>query len=195
MSTLKLKLKWLAHTIKILRFQTKILSNSTKKDTYTTRLSTKLWDIMSISTPLTAPEEIESLAKHATYVITETANGMLGGQNKDEKPLITEDIIQQCDQKLLYSNKPDQSSWDTNKQLKKKSNEKFQRYSKPTLARSVRTVKPSSRKATVTSSSKQSEDYQPGEILKRPWSWTNRATISMIQNKSSPNEKNILRRN
>jgi len=65
---------------------------------------------MSISTPLTAPEEIESLAKHATYVIIETANGILGGQTKDEKPLITEDIIQQCDQKLLYSNKPDQSS-------------------------------------------------------------------------------------
>ncbi|XP_065570215.1 craniofacial development protein 2-like [Artemia franciscana] len=120
MSKLKLRLKRLPKTTRIPRFRTELLLNPIKKGAYTTSLSSKFRAILENFTSLTTVKEIDQLTEHPTSAVLETANDVLGRKTKDEKPWITEKIIQQCDQKRLCNNEADPCSRDTYKYLKRR---------------------------------------------------------------------------
>ncbi|XP_065570214.1 craniofacial development protein 2-like [Artemia franciscana] len=120
MSKLKLRLKRLHKTTRIPRFWTELLRDPIKKGAYTTSLSSKFRAIKENFTSLTTVEEIDQLTEHPTSAVLETANDVLGRKTKDEKPWITEEIIQQCNQKRLCNNKADPCSRDTYKYLNRR---------------------------------------------------------------------------
>ena len=127
MSTLaKLRLKTLpVKKNKIPRLRTDKLKEPTTRTTFLQSLEESLGPILESLPSTITPDILDALVEKLNTALIDTAKEILGHKPKTEKPWITDEILDLCDQKRQVCNKQDRESRDMYKRIQRTVNKKI----------------------------------------------------------------------
>ena len=108
MSSLRLRLKAVVKPKqKVPRFQIEALKDLKTRQEYRMQLNERLSKTLQETPDLLSPADIDLLVSQSSLAVCETAELVLGRKSAEDKPWITQEIIDMCTEKRTLQNKQD----------------------------------------------------------------------------------------
>ena len=147
MSSLRLRLKAVVKPKqKVPRFRIEALKDLKTRQEYRMQLNERLSKTLQETPDLLSPADIDLLVSQSSLAVCETAELVLGRKSAEDKPWITQEIIDMCTEKRTLQNKQDRESKDRFKNLKRQIEKKTRQALKDMITEKCRQCEEDSRR-------------------------------------------------